>query len=115
VNVALPTIAADLRLTRAELPFTGIAYTLLFGSLLIVGGRAATPSAAARCCAPVWSCSWPGCWRPPPRRRRHSCSWCVRRRVFPAPEGGYLRRSNFRRRSRLPAIRAAGVEGLRFP
>jgi EmrB/QacA subfamily drug resistance transporter len=40
VNVALPAIAADLRLTRAELPFTGIAYTLLFGSLLIVGGRA---------------------------------------------------------------------------
>jgi MFS family permease len=40
VNVALPAIAADLRLSRAELPFTGIAYTLLFGSLLIVGGRA---------------------------------------------------------------------------
>jgi MFS family permease len=39
VNVALPAIAADLRLTSAELPFTGIAYTLLFGSLLIVGGR----------------------------------------------------------------------------
>ena len=32
---------------------------------------------------------------------------------FPAPEGGYLRRSNFRRRW-LPATRAAGVEGLRF-
>jgi MFS family permease len=39
VNVALPAIAADLRLTSAELPFAGIAYTLLFGSLLIVGGR----------------------------------------------------------------------------
>jgi integrase len=34
--------------------------------------------------------------------------------VFPAPEGGYLRRSNFRRRWRLRATRAAGVEGLRF-
>jgi len=34
--------------------------------------------------------------------------------VFPAPEGGYLRRSNFRRRLWLPAMRAAGVEGLRF-
>jgi integrase len=34
--------------------------------------------------------------------------------VFPAPEGGYLRRSNFRRRWWLPAMRAAGVEGLRF-
>jgi integrase len=34
--------------------------------------------------------------------------------VFPAPEGGYLRRSNFRRRWWLQATRAAGVEGLRF-
>jgi len=34
--------------------------------------------------------------------------------VLPAPEGGYLRRSNFRRRSWVPATRAAGVEGLRF-
>jgi integrase len=34
--------------------------------------------------------------------------------VFPAPEGGYLRRSNFRRRCWLPATTAAGVEGLRF-
>jgi integrase len=33
--------------------------------------------------------------------------------VFPAPEGGYLRRSNFRRWW-VPAMRAAGVEGLRF-
>jgi integrase len=34
--------------------------------------------------------------------------------VFPAPEGGYLRRSNFRRRWWLAATRAAEVEGLRF-
>ena len=34
--------------------------------------------------------------------------------VFPAPEGGYLRRSNFRRRGWLAATRAAGVDGLRF-
>ena len=34
--------------------------------------------------------------------------------VFPAPEGGYLRRSNFRRRGWLAATRAAGVHGLRF-
>ena len=34
--------------------------------------------------------------------------------VFPAPEGGYLRRSNFRRRWWLRATRAACVEGLRF-
>ncbi len=34
--------------------------------------------------------------------------------VFPAPEGGLLRRSNFRRRVWLPAIEAIGVKGLRF-
>jgi len=34
--------------------------------------------------------------------------------VFPAPEGGYLRRSNFRRRWWLAATKVAGVEGLRF-
>jgi integrase len=34
--------------------------------------------------------------------------------VFPAPEGGYLRRSNFRRRVWVPATIKAGVEGLRF-
>ena len=34
--------------------------------------------------------------------------------VFPAPEGGYLRRSNFRRRWWLAATKTVGVEGLRF-
>jgi integrase len=34
--------------------------------------------------------------------------------VFPAPKGGYLRRSNFRRRWWVRATRAAGMEGLRF-
>jgi integrase len=34
--------------------------------------------------------------------------------VFQAPESGYLRRSNLRRRWWLRATRAAGVEGLRF-
>jgi integrase len=34
--------------------------------------------------------------------------------VFPAPKGGYLRRSNFRRRWWVRATRTAGVDGLRF-
>ena len=34
--------------------------------------------------------------------------------VFPAADGGYQRRSNFRRRIWLPATSAAGVAGLRF-
>jgi integrase len=34
--------------------------------------------------------------------------------VFPAPEGGYIRRSNFTRRARRPACKVAVVDGLRF-
>jgi hypothetical protein len=34
--------------------------------------------------------------------------------VFPAAEGGWMRRSNFRRRVWLPTTKAVGVEGLRF-
>ncbi len=34
--------------------------------------------------------------------------------VFPAVEGGLMRRSNFRRRTWEPATRAVGVHGLRF-
>jgi integrase len=34
--------------------------------------------------------------------------------VFPAPEGGPMRRSNFRRRTWEPATRTVGVPGLRF-
>lgn len=34
--------------------------------------------------------------------------------VFPAPIGGPMRRSNFRARAWLPAVRRAGLDGLRF-
>lgn len=34
--------------------------------------------------------------------------------VFPSPEGSYMRRSNFRRRTWEPATRAVGLPGLRF-
>ncbi|MBV8980398.1 MAG: site-specific integrase [Acidimicrobiia bacterium] len=34
--------------------------------------------------------------------------------VFPSPEGQAMRRSNFRRRPWLPAVRDAALEGLRF-
>ena len=34
--------------------------------------------------------------------------------VFPAPVGGPMRRSNFRRRAWLPATRRARLDGLRF-
>jgi EmrB/QacA subfamily drug resistance transporter len=39
VNVALPDIGTDLRLSPALLPWTVSAYTLVFGGLLLLGGR----------------------------------------------------------------------------
>jgi len=41
VNVALPTIGHELGLDRASLTWVVTAYTLLFGSLLVLGGRMA--------------------------------------------------------------------------
>ncbi|HET9457837.1 MAG TPA: MFS transporter [Candidatus Limnocylindrales bacterium] len=40
-NVALPSIAAELGLDRSSLTWVATAYTLLFGSLLLLGGRLA--------------------------------------------------------------------------
>src|ERR1700756_1805732 len=41
VNVALPDIGTSLRLTRTELPWVMTAYTVLFGGLMLLGGRIA--------------------------------------------------------------------------
>jgi EmrB/QacA subfamily drug resistance transporter len=41
VNVALPSIGRDLGLERSALTWVAIAYTLFFGSLLLLGGRLA--------------------------------------------------------------------------
>jgi EmrB/QacA subfamily drug resistance transporter len=41
VNVALPTIGADLGLDRTWLPWVVTAYTLCFGGLMLLGGRLA--------------------------------------------------------------------------
>src|SRR5215207_1546208 len=41
VNVALPDLAADLGIARADVAWTITSYSLLFGSLLLLGGRAA--------------------------------------------------------------------------
>ena len=41
VNVALPSIGRDLSLDRSALTWVAIAYTLFFGSLLLLGGRLA--------------------------------------------------------------------------
>jgi EmrB/QacA subfamily drug resistance transporter len=41
VNVALPNMAADLDIARADLGWTITAYSVVFGGLLLLGGRAA--------------------------------------------------------------------------
>ena len=41
VNIALPSLAHDLRLTGSQISWTITSYSLVFGSLLLFGGRAA--------------------------------------------------------------------------
>src|SRR5919202_5603412 len=41
VNVALPSLSRDLSIAAADIQWTITAYSLLFGSLLLFGGRAA--------------------------------------------------------------------------
>ncbi len=40
VNVALPSIQADLKVAEADLQWIVNAYTLIFGGFLLLGGRA---------------------------------------------------------------------------
>src|SRR6185436_13413478 len=41
VNIALPSLAQDLNLTGSSISWTITSYSLVFGSLLLFGGRAA--------------------------------------------------------------------------
>ena len=41
VNIALPSLAGDLHLTGSDISWTITSYSLIFGSLLLLGGRAA--------------------------------------------------------------------------
>jgi EmrB/QacA subfamily drug resistance transporter len=41
VNIALPSLAKDLRMSGSEISWTITSYSLIFGSLLLFGGRAA--------------------------------------------------------------------------
>src|SRR5687768_11277105 len=41
VNIALPSLAQDLHLTGSQISWTITSYSLVFGSLLLFGGRAA--------------------------------------------------------------------------
>ena len=40
MNVALPDLARDLQIGASEIGWTTTSYSLLFGSLLLLGGRA---------------------------------------------------------------------------
>lgn len=55
-------------------------------------------------------CHSPGSF---PRRSRPTLHALSGSLVFPAPEGGYLRASLFRRRVWAPALERAGLQGLR--
>jgi len=41
VNIALPSLSRDLRISGGDISWTITSYTLIFGSLLLFGGRAA--------------------------------------------------------------------------
>jgi MFS family permease len=41
VNIAMPSLARDMHIGASEIGWTITSYTLLFGSLLLLGGRAA--------------------------------------------------------------------------
>src|SRR6478752_9086816 len=41
VNIALPSLAKDLKLSGSQISWTITSYSLVFGSLLLFGGRAA--------------------------------------------------------------------------
>src|SRR6185312_9844356 len=47
VNIALPRIASDLQLSGSNISWTITSYSLIFGSLLLFGGRAAEQEEAA--------------------------------------------------------------------
>ena len=58
VNIAMPNIAKDLGISRTDISWTITSYSLIFGSLLLLGGRAADLLAdAADCSWRVWASS----------------------------------------------------------
>ena len=49
VNIALPSLAADLNLTGSDISWTITSYSLIFGSLLLFGGVRPISSGGAGC------------------------------------------------------------------
>jgi len=82
VNVALPSIRADLGLSADALHWVVVAYSLLLGSFLLLGGGgSATPSVGVRR-SPSGSLSSPSpLWGPAPHRTKRCCSPLARSRA----------------------------------
>jgi hypothetical protein len=57
VNVALPSIASDLKLSPSTLQWIITAYSLAFGGFLLLGGAPRTCSAGGASSSPGWPCS----------------------------------------------------------
>ena len=51
VNIALPSLASDLQLSGSTVSWTITSYSLVFGSLLLFGGRARRPRRPPAACS----------------------------------------------------------------
>ena len=90
VNIAMPNLARDLHISGATISWTITAYSLVFGSLLLLGGRAADMLGRRRMFLTGLGSSRPRRWRRPrlsPRRalRRPCGTGPWRRDASPRP------------------------------
>ena len=91
VNIALPSAQRALHFANSERQWIVTAYALAFGSLLLLGGRISTWSAASG----RSSSAWPGSRRPPP-----SAAWPNRLGCSPSPAHARARSGRCSRRPR---------------
>jgi MFS family permease len=85
VNAALPQLANGLHINSSDIGWTITSYSLIFGSLLLLGGRAADLIGRKRMFLTGLASSPPHRWPPPWRAARQRCS-------LPAPARGSARR-----------------------
>jgi MFS family permease len=57
VNVALPTLSRELSASTQDLQWVVDAYSLVFASLLLIGGNLGDRLAGGGYCGPGWCCS----------------------------------------------------------
>ena len=117
VNIALPQIQHGLHFSATSLSWVMNGYTLTFGGLLLLGGRAGDILgrrrmfiAGDRRCSPWprWPAGWPtrpGCCWPPGPRKASAARW-PHRRCWPLIIGSF---SEGRERTRALAIYTAVI------